>query len=520
MWLWHSGSHRDANPRKSRRASPFIVSHAVDPSVLDASQGTRADSIRTPNCAIVMPPRLSAGVDRGTVSYESRDRNGNAIIAAKRPRGPRKDARSSALLHMARNRTRADTHASASQGTGTDYARSEGLRARIDGLVIDAAEAPIWIGRPSNQFVYRKSVQGGFAFVLVDAATLEKRPGVRSRPARDIHRFGGQTPGRPTITGKTLPLGRLAFVESGRAIEFTLTGRPGETVTDTTRWRCTLGDYACGRAPARPDSLRSRRQVGGGLFGTPPAPDDRPRVSPDGKLEALVQNYNVSFAPSAAANVTLLSTDGSEGDAYRPAVDRVVARLEEARRVSRAARATSASVHYVESSPDRSAPAEDTRVSTASRATCSTGSPVSSTSRRASRRVVDRTLFPNAYAITGLVWRKDSRAVHVRVQPARPPGLSRHRGRRATGQDARAHRRAEPRPSSTTSGQEAHRATTLGRRQGDHLDVGARRLEPPLPVRRRDRAGEEPDHEGRVGRPRRRPRRRRQAADLVPRRAA
>ena len=26
MWLWHSGSRRDANPRKSRRASPFIVS--------------------------------------------------------------------------------------------------------------------------------------------------------------------------------------------------------------------------------------------------------------------------------------------------------------------------------------------------------------------------------------------------------------------------------------------------------------------------------------------------------------
>src|SRR4051794_9032048 len=42
----------------------------------------------------------------------------------------------------------------ASQGTATEYARSEGLRARIDGVVVDAAEAPLWIGPPSNQFVY------------------------------------------------------------------------------------------------------------------------------------------------------------------------------------------------------------------------------------------------------------------------------------------------------------------------------------------------------------------------------
>ena len=49
----------------------------------------------------------------------------------------------------------------AAQGTATDYARSEGLRARIDGLVIDAAEPPIWIGRGAAEFVYRKSVKGG-----------------------------------------------------------------------------------------------------------------------------------------------------------------------------------------------------------------------------------------------------------------------------------------------------------------------------------------------------------------------
>ena len=40
-----------------------------------------------------------------------------------------------------------------SQGTAAEYARAEGLRARIDGLVIDAAQAPIRIGaRKCNDF--------------------------------------------------------------------------------------------------------------------------------------------------------------------------------------------------------------------------------------------------------------------------------------------------------------------------------------------------------------------------------
>src|SRR5688572_31517344 len=38
------------------------------------------------------------------------------------------------------------------QGTAADYTRSEGLRARTDGLVIDAAEAPSWVGPGSSQF--------------------------------------------------------------------------------------------------------------------------------------------------------------------------------------------------------------------------------------------------------------------------------------------------------------------------------------------------------------------------------
>ena len=41
--------------------------------------------------------------------------------------------------------------------------------------MIDAAERPSWINE-SNRFWYRKSVEGGNSFMLVDAATQAKGP--------------------------------------------------------------------------------------------------------------------------------------------------------------------------------------------------------------------------------------------------------------------------------------------------------------------------------------------------------
>src|SRR5690606_27890331 len=61
------------------------------------------------------------------------------------------------------------------QGTAADYQRAEGLRERLDGLVVGVAGPPNWIGT-SNRFWYRRTAQGGHEYVLVDAATLEKRP--------------------------------------------------------------------------------------------------------------------------------------------------------------------------------------------------------------------------------------------------------------------------------------------------------------------------------------------------------
>src|SRR4029078_7203116 len=123
--------------------------------------------------------------------------------------------------------------------------------------------------------------------------------------------------------------------------------------------------YACGRAPARADSaFGARRQGGGGLFGAPRAPDARARPSADGKVEALVRNFNVvvrtnqqiprsardDMTPSARDEIQL-STDGCDGDAYDPPP---ILWSPDSKRIAayRVRPGYRREVHYVQSSPE------------------------------------------------------------------------------------------------------------------------------------------------------------------------
>src|SRR5688572_24189110 len=82
------------------------------------------------------------------------------------------------------------THA---QGTLADYRRAAGIDARLADLTINVADAPTWIAS-TNQLWYRKTVQGGSEFVLVDAATQQKRPAFdHERLARALASAGGGT---------------------------------------------------------------------------------------------------------------------------------------------------------------------------------------------------------------------------------------------------------------------------------------------------------------------------------------
>ena len=304
------------------------------------------------------------------------------------------------------------------QGTAADYARAEGLRARVEGLVVGAADAPTW-GERGDQVVYRKSVKGGYAFVLVDAATLAKRPAfdhdrlaAAFTAARDTARPQPAAPARP-VTAVTLPFTRFAFTDSGRAIEFAAGGRPGETAPDSARWRCSIVAYACQRAPAReePAFRGGPRGVGGGLFGERRQPPERPKVSPNGKWEALVRNFNVYVREVGSRDGTMLSADGSEGDAYdlQSIVWSPDSKRLGAYRVKPGYRRE---VHYVLSSPeDQLQPKHSTLLYNKPGDVLDVGTPAVFDVEGRKQIIIDRALFPNAYAVTALVWRDDSRTL-------------------------------------------------------------------------------------------------------------
>lgn len=199
----------------------------------------------------------------------------------------------------------------AAQGTPSDYARAEGLEHRLRGLVVNAADPPLWLPT-GDRFVYRKSVQGGHAFVLVDARTLRRRPAFdHGRLAASLARAMGHP-----ITAVTLPFAMFHFADGDSAIEFVAVERRGHPSPSGAHWRCSLVDYVCALMPPAARVPATRWSFGGGLFGALPRADRRPRVAPDGRQEALIRNYNVYVRPIGSAHGTMLSTDGSEGDPY------------------------------------------------------------------------------------------------------------------------------------------------------------------------------------------------------------
>ncbi len=217
------------------------------------------------------------------------------------------------------------------------YARSASLGDRTQGKVFNVAETPTWI-QGSAEFWYRKSVKGGNQFVLVDpAAKTKAAPFDHARLATSLSAAAAAT-----YTAVTLPFNTFEFVSNRQAIEFAIgaggggrqgggggAGRGGAPAgPPQPRWRCTLADYACARVTASPDAAQAGRaggqgRAGGGgagrAGGAPGAAAPEVRTSPDGKFEAVIQNFNVYVRP-AGGNATsgfMLSTDGSEGNAYR-----------------------------------------------------------------------------------------------------------------------------------------------------------------------------------------------------------
>ena len=277
----------------------------------------------------------------------------------------------------------------AAQGTPADYARAIGLEAKYEAAAIDFAGPAAWIGK-TNRFWYRKQSTGRKEFIIVDAATLKKQP------AFDQEKIAASL---SKATGKTYKAQDLPF----RLIRFDDTGSSFFTFVDGAPLRCTVADSVCKKvAPSE----------GGGPdveFG-PPKQKEGPRVSPDGKWEALIDNFNVAIRAVGSRDLTHLSTDGSEGNSYELSS---IAWSPDSKKLAayRVKPGYHREVHYVESSPeDQIQPKFFSRPCEKPGDVLDLDQPVLFDVVAKKQIDIDNGLFPNPFELSELIWRKDSRA--------------------------------------------------------------------------------------------------------------
>src|SRR5215470_11824390 len=125
------------------------------------------------------------------------------------------------------------------QITAADYERAAKLRQNFQDLAINVPDSANAIPNTSR-FWYRKSVKGGNEFVVVDAATLGKRPAFNhERLAASLSAAAGGE----KYTAQTLPFNTFRFADGESAITFAAAG---------SNWRCDLADYVCTKTNVAP----------------------------------------------------------------------------------------------------------------------------------------------------------------------------------------------------------------------------------------------------------------------------
>ena len=311
-----------------------------------------------------------------------------------------------------------------------DYQRATNLRTKYQGMVLFDAGPSTWIEKTS-QFWYRWSVEGGSEFMLVDAKTATKKP------AFDHGQLAASlsTAAAEKYTAVTLPFQTFSYADNQGAITFAAKG---------SNWRCSLSDYVCrktgaatpgpgfGRRGGGPEDdleespSESENDVFDGMVnpqqgqrpGAPGAAAPTFKTSPDGKWEAVIQNFNVFLRTPGKTDARPLSMDGSEANSYTlqsltwsPDSTHIA--------VFRVRPGYRREVFYVQSSPDDQLQPKHFTTTTRNpnaRDYAKPGDPVDVATPVlfdvvARKQVnIDNTLFPNPFSLLRPEWYKDSRA--------------------------------------------------------------------------------------------------------------
>jgi dipeptidyl aminopeptidase/acylaminoacyl peptidase len=277
------------------------------------------------------------------------------------------------------------------QVTRADYERALNIQKQYDSLVINLPDLPQW-QESAETFVYRKTIEGGHEFELVDAVALTKRPAFdHAKLAAALSLASGEN-----YKATALPFQKFRFAVQN-AIEFRV---------ERVHWHCDLQAWTCARLePLHPDEDEDDD-----YDFTPKAINgfDTTKASPDGNWLAYVENYNLHARSKDGKQTLELSEDGSEDNYY--AFDTIVwspdSKCMVAYRIRPGYRRL---VSYVESSPkDQLQPKYSTMVYPKPGDVLPLPQPVLFHVAAKQELPIDSGLFPNPYELTSPVWRKDS----------------------------------------------------------------------------------------------------------------
>ncbi len=133
---------------------------------------------------------------------------------------------------------------------------------------------PHWF-QSNTRFWYRNDLSGGAKeFILVDAEKGTRQPAFdHEKLAAALSKAAGEE-----FKADHLPFSEIEFVEDGKAVKFTATGKT---------WQCDLSSYACAPAASGMESSQSQDQNDGQRSGRGGRGFNR--RSPDGKWTAIGQ---------------------------------------------------------------------------------------------------------------------------------------------------------------------------------------------------------------------------------------
>lgn len=269
--------------------------------------------------------------------------------------------------------------------SAADINASLDLREHWIGLTRDIVFPAQWMP-DSHDFYYRKTVAGGYDFVMENAETGQTRPAFdKAIVAQGLTAALGKT-----VTPLQLPIKHFSLSD-GR-IDFDIDYAP---------WHCSLKVAQCeaGSWPGRPSGFGVVRDL---RF---PA-DNHLRAAPNGQLSAMVEGHNLVLVDKDG-NKRILSQDGSAGNFYDP---ESIAWSPDSKHIVlyRVRPGYARFVTRVLSSPtDQLQPKVVKQLYPKPGDAIDIEQPVLFEVATGKETVIDNALFPNPYQLTDLRWRKD-----------------------------------------------------------------------------------------------------------------